>query len=67
MSIERKLRKRARKLAKWARKHGYEFVDVFTLAPHDDYESWYAHIDATRADGSEYHDGSFYEEAELDE
>lgn len=63
---DKKLLKKAQKLAKWAKRHGYEHVDVFVFAPHADYE-WYAHIIATDASGIDHSVGEFFTDGELDE
>lgn len=63
----KKLLKKAEKLAKWAKRHGYEHVDVFAIAPTADIEQWYARITATDTNGTDYSVGDFFESGELDE
>lgn len=64
---EEKLLKKAKKLAKWARKHGYEHVDMFTLMPDDCDERWYSHIIVKPIGGKSDSASKFYEDGELDE
>lgn len=62
-----KLLKKAKKLAKWARKHGYEHVDVFALGPDKTDPRWYAHVTVETTDGKKRSVSDFYEDGELDE
>lgn len=62
-----KLLKKAKKLAKWARKHGYEHVDVFTLGPDKNVPRWYAHVTVKTIGGNSDSVSEFYEDGELDE
>ena len=62
-----KLLKKAKKLAKWARKHGYEHVDVFALGPDKNDPRWFAHISVETIDGKKSSASDFYEDGELDE
>lgn len=62
-----KLLKRAKKLAKWARKHGYEHVDVFTLGPDKNDPRWFAHVTVETIDRKKRTVSHFYEDGELDE
>lgn len=64
---EKKLLKKAKKLAKWARKHGYEHVDVFALGPDKNDPSWFAHISVKTTDRKKRSASDFYEDGELDE
>ena len=41
-SYERKLRKKARKLAKWAKKHGIDHAHIFVIGPTEEDLRWYA-------------------------
>lgn len=62
-----KLLKKAKKLAKWARKHGYEHVDVFALGPDEEEPRWYAHVTVETINRKKRSAYSFYEDGELDE
>ena len=64
---DEKLLKKAKKLAKWARKHGYEHVDVFVLAPDKNDPRWFAHIIVKPIGGESDSTAKFYEDGELDE
>ena len=64
---DEKLLKKAKKLAKWARKHGYEHVDVFALGPDKIDPRWFAHISVNTIDGNKCSVSDFYEDGELDE
>lgn len=64
---ERKLVKKARRLAEWARSHGYGYVNVVAMEPDDDIPRWYAHVDAKGPNGFEFRGGKFYEGGELHE
>ena len=46
----KKLRRKLLKLAKWAKRHGYDHVDLFVFAPDDRHEEWYGNI-AAKKDG----------------
>ena len=39
---EKRLRKKMRKLYRWARKHGYEYVDMCVIGPEQATPRWYA-------------------------
>lgn len=66
MSIERKLRKKARKLAKFARKHGLEYVHIGAMAPDEFTSEWFADVTANGKDGrNNVSAGDFIKEAEL--
>ena len=66
MSIERKLRKRARKLAKFARKHGLEYVHIGAMAPDEFTSEWFADVTAHGEHGTNNVSvGDFFKEAEL--
>lgn len=43
---ERKLRKKAKKLAKWARRNGYDHVSMYAIGPKMGGEMWYADASA---------------------
>ena len=68
MRIERKLRKRARKLAKFARKHGLEYVHIGAMAPDEFASEWFTDVTAHGRDGRNNLSASdFIKEGELDE
>ena len=68
MSIERKLRKRARKLAKFARKHGLEYVHIGAMAPDEFNNDWFTDVTTHGRDGrNNISAGDFIKEVELDE
>lgn len=66
---DEKLRKKLLKLCKWARRHGYEHVDLFAIKPsgarHDD--EWYAHFTAFVDGGEDRTFADYFERGELDE
>lgn len=63
---DKKLRKKLRKLCKWAKKHGYEHVDLFAIAPNDEHEDeWYANFFAPVDGGEDVTYFSWFKEAEL--
>ena len=63
---DEKLRKKLRKLCKWAKKHGYEHVDMFAVAPNDGGEDeWYAHFLAPVDDGEDVTYSDWFKEGEL--
>ena len=64
---ERKLVRKARRLAEWAKRHGYGYVNVTAMEPDAECPRWYAHVDARDPNGFEFHDGTFYEGGELHE
>lgn len=39
---EKRLRKKMRKLYRWAKKHGYEYVDMCVIGPEQAAPRWYA-------------------------
>lgn len=45
-SYERKLLKKARKLAKWAKKHHFEYVHIGVMAPDAHCADWFADVTA---------------------
>lgn len=66
MSIERKLRKKARKLAKFARKHGLEYVHIGAMAPDEFTSEWFTDVTAHGEHGTNNLSASdFIKEAEL--
>lgn len=66
MSIERKLRKRARKLAKFARKHGLEYITICVMAPDEITSEWFTDVTAHGRDGqNNVSAGDFIKEDEL--
>lgn len=62
---ERKLRKKAKKLAKWAKKHGIDHVDMFVFAPDSEEPRWFADVTAHIGDERVVSAGDFYKEEEL--
>lgn len=66
MSIERKLRKRARKLAKFARKHGLEYINICVMAPDEFASEWFTDVTAHGEHGTNNVSvGDFFKEDEL--
>lgn len=64
-SYERKLRKKARKLAKWAKKHGIEHVAMCVSGPDDVDPRWWADVTAYIGDVRVVSVYDFYKEDEL--
>ena len=62
---ERKLRKKARKLAKWAKRHGIDHVDIVAIAPNDVDLRWFADATAYVEDARVAFVSDFYKEDEL--
>ena len=63
---DKKLRKKLRKLCAWARRHGYDHVDMFAIAPNDVHEDeWYAHFIAPVDGGEDVTYSDWFKEAEL--
>jgi len=60
---ERKLRKKAKKLAKWARRNGYDHVTMFAIGSKN--ESWYADVTAYIGELRVVSASDFYAEEEL--
>jgi hypothetical protein len=46
MDYERKLRKKAKKLAKWAKRNGFEYVHVGVMAPDASSNKWFTDVTA---------------------
>ena len=65
MDYERKLRKKAKKLAKWAHKNGFDHVDMFAIGPTEEDTRWYADVTAYVGDVRVVSAGDFYKEEEL--
>ena len=63
--LERKLRKKAKKLAKWAKRHGIDHVDMFAIGPTEEETRWYADAAAHVGDVRVVSAGDFYKEDEL--
>ncbi len=63
--INRKLRKKAKKLAKWAKKHGIDHVDIVSIAPNDVDTRWFADATAYVEDARVASVSDFYKEDEL--
>jgi hypothetical protein len=64
-SYERKLRKKAHKLAKWAKKNGIEHVAIVAIAPNDVDTRWFADATAYVEDARVASVSDFYKEDEL--
>ena len=63
---DKKLRKKLRKFAKWAKRHGYALADMFAIAPNGNHEGeWFAYLTATTTSGEDVTCSDFIEEAEL--
>ena len=63
---DEKLRKKLRKFAKWAKKHGYAHADMFSIAPNDNHEDeWFAYFTATTSSGEDRSCSVYVKEAEL--
>lgn len=63
---DEKLRKKLRKLCAWAKRHGYEHVDLFAIAPNDNHEGeWFACFAATDTSGKKATYSDWFKEAEL--
>lgn len=60
--LERKLRRKAKKLAKWAKKHGIDHVDMFVIGHTEEDPRWYADVTAHIGDVRVVSAGDFYEE-----
>lgn len=63
--INRKLHKKAKKLAKWAKKHGIDHVDIVAIAPNDVDPRWFADATAYVEDARVASVSDFYKEDEL--
>jgi hypothetical protein len=66
MDYERKLRKKAKKLAKWAKRNGFEYVHVGVMAPDASSNKWFTDVTAHHMTG--WHNVSacdLYDEEEL--
>ena len=66
-TIERKLMKKGRKLAKFARKHGFEYVHIGAMAPDNHCNRWFTDVTAHRENGKHISLTDFIEDGELDE
>ena len=64
-SYERKLRKKAKKLAKWAKRHGIDHARIFVIGPTEEDLRWYADSTAYVGDVSVASVSDFYKEDEL--
>lgn len=62
---ERKLRKKAKKLAKWAKKHDIEHVNMFVSAPNSEEPRWFADFTAYVGELRVVSASDFYAEEEL--
>lgn len=61
---DKKLRKKLRKLCKWAKKHGYEHVDLFAI--NDNHEGeWFGCITTDTASDENRSYSDWFKEAEL--
>lgn len=63
--LAKKLRKRAKKLAKLAKRHGVDHVDMFVIGPTEDDPRWYADATAHVGDVRAVSIGDFYREDKL--
>lgn len=63
--IKRKLRKKAKKLAKWAKKHGIDHVHIFVIGPTEEDLRWFADTTAYVEDARVASVSDFYKEDEL--
>ncbi len=62
---EEKLKKKVRKLAKWARKNGFSYVSIFAMAPNDKYDRWYVNGDFIDANGERSNASDFFTDVEV--
>ena len=62
---EKKLEKKVRKLAKWARKNGFSYASIFTMAPDNEHERWYANGAFTDANGELSRVSCFFTDEEV--
>lgn len=63
--LERKLRKKAKKLAKWAKRHGIEHVAMCVSGPDDVDKRWWTDVTAYIGDVRVVSTYRFYKEDEL--
>ena len=63
--LERKLRKKARKLGKWAKRHGIDYVTMCVSGPDDVDKRWWTDVTASIGDEHVANAGDFYWEGEL--
>lgn len=66
-TVERKLMKKGRKLAKFARKHGFEYVHVGVMSPDKHCDQWFTDVTAHHKNGRCVSSSDFFESGELDE
>lgn len=67
-TIERKLMKKGRKLAKFARKHGLGYADIGIMAPDEYHKQWFINVTAHGRGGrNNVSAGDFIGDGELDE
>ena len=64
-ATERKLMKKARKLARFARKHGLEYAHVNVMAPDEECDRWFTDVTANRKKGKHISLTGFFEDGEL--
>ena len=64
-ATERKLMKKAHKLAKFARKHGLEYAHVGVMAPDKHCSRWFTDVTANREKGEHISLNGFIEDGEL--
>lgn len=63
---DKKIRKKLRKLCKWAHRHGYGHVDLFAIAPRDGHkDEWYANLTAFVDGDEDVTCSDWFKEAEL--
>ena len=66
-TIERKLMRKGRKLAKFARKHGLEYANVGVMAPDEYHNQWFIDVTAHHKNGRCVSFNDFFEDGELNE
>ena len=63
---DKKLRKKLRKFAKWAKRHGYALADMFAIEPNDNHDGeWFAYFTATTTSGEDRSCSVYVKESEL--
>lgn len=64
---DKKLRRKARRLARWAMRHGYDYVSIAIFAPNEQHpDEWYSNITTTTPGKEGYHDVSEFMKEGLD-
>ena len=63
---DKKLRKKLRKFAKWAKRHGYAIADIFAIEPNGNHEGeWFVYFTATTTSHEDKSCSVYVKEAEL--